>query len=278
MTTRDGTMGRSFRWAWATELAAAALGIAAAFTTLAAKPALGGDGDGECCGGEEKKGDGAASGDKTDAAKDAAGGLLVDLGNKKCPIMGGKVNGKTWSEWNGLRIGHCCGMCPSKFAADPEKALTKAGIDWKDAAAAVKKASEAKGPDRDKAIAELKKKWTVVREPAAEAPAATGTLIDLGNAKCPVRGGAVDGKTYSEWNGLRIGHCCPGCGEKFLAHPEKSLADAKIEWKAAADAAKAVDAAKGADRVKALAELKKKWTVVREPAAEEPVTPEPPKK
>jgi hypothetical protein len=82
--------------------------------------------------------------------------------------MGGKPNGSTWSEWNGLRVGHCCGMCPSKFMADPEKALKSAGIEWKDAAAAVKKVNDAKGADRAKALAELKKKWTVVREPAAE--------------------------------------------------------------------------------------------------------------
>lgn len=99
---------------------------------------------------------------------------------------------------------------------------------------------------------------------------AQGLLVDLGNAKCPVMGGDVDGKSYTEWNGLRVGHCCPGCSKKLLAYPEKVLADSKIEWKAAADAVKAVDAAKGADRAKALDALKKKWKVLREPAPESP--------
>lgn len=260
------------RWtSWSsltTGLAVAAFGISAALAPFATTRALAGDG--ECCGGgAEKKGDGESAVDKSDASK-AAAVLLVDLGNKKCPIMGGRPNGRTWSEWNGLRIGHCCGMCTSKFAADPEKALKQAGIDWKDAAAAVKKVNEATAGDREKALAELKKKWTVVREPAAaEPPAPKGTLIDLANAKCPVMGGEVDGKTYTEWNGLRIGHCCPGCSKKLLADPEKLLTAAKLDWKAAADAAKSVDAAKGADRAKALSELKKKWKVVREPAPEE---------
>lgn len=275
MTTNDGTTGRGRRWAWTAGIAAAALGASA---LVAATPALGGDGAGECCadGGEAKKADGGTSAGAADAPKASAGGLLVDLGNKKCPIMGGKVNGRTWSEWNGLRIGHCCGMCTSKFAADPEKALKAAGIEWKDAAAAVRKVNEANGAGRGLALASLKKSWTVVREPAAaESPAAKGTLVDLANAKCPVMGGDVDGKTYTEWNGLRIGHCCPGCSRKLLADPERVLAVAKIEWKAAADAVKAVDAAKGAERTKALAELKERWTVVREPAPEEPKKPEP---
>ena len=41
-------------------------------------------------------------------------------------------------------------------------------------------------------------------------------------------GGEVDGETFSAWNGLRIGHCCPACIEKFLAAPEKYLAEAGI--------------------------------------------------
>jgi len=37
-------------------------------------------------------------------------------------------------------------------------------------------------------------------------PAKKGLLLDLGNELCPVLGNAVDGKTYSEWNGLLVGH------------------------------------------------------------------------
>jgi hypothetical protein len=248
---------------WVARAAAFALPLAALLFVARAPRALAGD----CCGGGKPEDGKAGETVKSESGKQAAG-LLVDAGNAKCPVMGGKPDGKTWSEWNGLRVGHCCPMCTAKFAADPERYLKQAGVDWKAAVAAIRKVGEAKGADRAAALAELKKHWTVVREPEA-APAPKGTLVDLANAKCPVRGGAVDGKTFSEWNGLRVGHCCPGCGEKFLANPEKLLADAKIEWKAAADAVKAVDAAKGADRAKALAELKSKWKVVREPAAED---------
>lgn len=243
---------------WAIRAAAFVLPLAALFFAARAPRALAGD----CCGGG--KPEDAKAGE---TAKSESAGLLVDLGNSKCPVMGGKPNGKVFSEWNGLRVGHCCGMCTSKFAANPEQYLKQSGADWKAALAAVKKVNEAKGADRAKALGDLKKHWTVVREPAAE-PEAAGLLVDLGNSKCPVMGGKVDGKSFSEWNGLRVGHCCPGCGAKFRADPEKLLADAKVEWKPIADAMKAVDAARGADRAKALEALKKKYRVLRDPPAE----------
>ena len=52
--------------------------------------------------------------------------------------------------------------------ADPEAALKKAGIEWKDAAAAVKKVDDAKTTEeREKALKALKLKWKIV-EPAKE--------------------------------------------------------------------------------------------------------------
>lgn len=215
-------------------------------------------------------GSGGATTDSPAAKSDAATPLIVALGNPKCPVMGGDAKPGVYSDWNGLRVSHCCPMCKGKFAANPEKLLDAAKIEWKAAAEAVRKYNAAKGPDREKALAAIKEKWNVVSEPAATpvaAPAAAETLVDLGNAKCPVRGGAVDGKTYTEWNGLRVGHCCPGCSAKFLTDPEKSLDAAKLSWREAADAVKAVEKATGADRAKALDALKKKWKLLREPAA-----------
>lgn len=211
-------------------------------------------------------GDHSGHGDPKGQPKREGVGLLIDLRNAKCPIMGGKPDGRTFSEWNGLRVSHCCGMCTSKFLAAPERSLKQAKIEWKDAAAAVKKVNDAKGAARVKALEELRKVWTVVREPEPEPP---GTLVDLGNAKCPVKGGDVDGKSYGEWNGLRVGYCCVGCDEKFQAGAERLLNDAKIAWKPIADAVKSVDSAKGTARAKALEALRKKYKVLREPPAEE---------
>ncbi len=249
--------------------AAMALPAFAGLMVAGPSPAFGMPGGG-CCGGQAPA-DGKKSGETPGpVAAKATGSLLVDLGNTTCPVMGGTPNGKTFSEWRGLRIGHCCGGCTSKFAAAPEKSLEDAGIEWRDAADAVDTVNDAKGAERVKALAVLKQRWTVVREPATEVAEATGTLVDLGNANCPVRGAAVDGKSFSEWNGVRVGYCCPACSGKFATDPEKYLNDAKIPWREAADAAKAVDRAKGADRAKALEALKKRWKVVREPATEQP--------
>ena len=91
-------------------------------------------------------------------------GLLLDLGNENCPIMGKPVNGRTWSEWNGLRVGHCCPSCIQDFLADPEKALDEAGIEWREAAAAVAAIDAASGHERHTLLAETGKKFKVVRE------------------------------------------------------------------------------------------------------------------
>ena len=108
-------------------------------------------------------------------------------------------------------------------------------------------------------------------EPPSEPdePAATGFLLDLGNEKCPIMGNAVNGKTWSEWKGLRIGHCCPPCIKKLLADPEKALDDAGIEWREAAKLVAAVNAASGNERMKLLADAEERYGVVRTPEASE---------
>jgi len=99
------------------------------------------------------------------AAADEPKGFLLDLGNEKCPIMGKKVNGRTWSEWNGLRIGHCCPPCVEDLLADPEKALDEAGIEWRDAAKMVAAVNAASGHARMTLIDGAKKKYGIVRMP-----------------------------------------------------------------------------------------------------------------
>jgi hypothetical protein len=91
-------------------------------------------------------------------------GLLIDLGNEICPIMGNKVNGETWSEWNGLRVGHCCPPCIEDFLAEPEKTLDEKGIEWRAAAAAVAAIKAASGHERHRLLAETGKTWKIVRE------------------------------------------------------------------------------------------------------------------
>ena len=255
---------------------AVALPAVAGITPYAPTPAFGLPGGG-CCGGQasadgERVVDQVAerSGNAPHSRGTAATAtLLIDLKNTKCPVMGGTPDGKSFSEWRGLRIGHCCGVCPSKFAYSPEQSMEDSGIEWHSAATAVKDFNEAKGAARATALAELRGTWTVVREPTAACVVAPGTLVDLANTNCPVRGAAVDGNSFSEWNGVRVGFCCPECIVDFASHPEKYLDDAELPWRAAAEAVSAVDQAEGAARAKALETLSKMWKVVREPAAEQ---------
>jgi len=96
----------------------------------------------------------------------AAGhGLLVDLGNTACPIMGGDVSGKDFTEWRGLRVAHCCPPCKAKFLAAPEQHLDEAGIDWRPLVARIEAAEAAEGAERERLLAELRKDHTIVREP-----------------------------------------------------------------------------------------------------------------
>jgi YHS domain-containing protein len=43
------------------------------------------------------------------------------------------------------------------------------------------------------------------------------------NLICPVMGNEVDPDLFVDYEGRRIGFCCPPCVEKFKADPEKYL-------------------------------------------------------
>ena len=64
------------------------------------------------------------------------GDIVVELGNKICPIMKKAVNGRNFAEWNGLRVGTCCGGCVKKILADPETDEVL-GVDWQTGVAPV---------------------------------------------------------------------------------------------------------------------------------------------
>ncbi len=42
-----------------------------------------------------------------------------------CPVMGDSVDGKTFVDFKGQRVGFCCNDCPNKFNADPTKYMEK---------------------------------------------------------------------------------------------------------------------------------------------------------
>ena len=102
--------------------------------------------------------------DPAPAVEPAPEGLIIDLGNEICPIMRKPVNGRTFSVWNGLRTGHCCPPCSKDLLEDPERLLDEAGIEWREAAAAIKRYCEAAPDEQPGILAEITARFTVVGE------------------------------------------------------------------------------------------------------------------
>ncbi|MEZ6232919.1 MAG: hypothetical protein R3B68_01905 [Phycisphaerales bacterium] len=50
---------------------------------------------------------------------------------------------------------------------------------------------------------------------AQSQPAARDTAPPIVNANCPVAGSPIDGTTFVEFEGVRVGFCCPGCDSRF---------------------------------------------------------------
>jgi YHS domain-containing protein len=51
--------------------------------------------------------------------------LLLRVPQEECPVMGGKVNRNLQLQHEGRRVYFCCGGCPQKFQANPERYLRK---------------------------------------------------------------------------------------------------------------------------------------------------------
>jgi YHS domain-containing protein len=54
-----------------------------------------------------------------------AKGQPIPLNNRICPVMGGKVDGKSHLIYNGYRVDFCCPACIKTFMKDPDKNLSK---------------------------------------------------------------------------------------------------------------------------------------------------------
>jgi YHS domain-containing protein len=55
----------------------------------------------------------------------------------------------------------------------------------------------------------------------------TGTLKN--QTHCPVMGGEIDSTVYTDIQGQRVYHCCPGCSERLKADPDKFFKKAAAE-------------------------------------------------
>lgn len=56
--------------------------------------------------------------------------------------------------------------------------------------------------------------------------AGAGEIKEAGNTICPITGskvGSMEKGAHVDYKGYRVGLCCNGCKEKFLAAPEENL-------------------------------------------------------
>ena len=51
--------------------------------------------------------------------------VIVNVGNKTCPVSGDKVSGKDFVVYKGKRYGLCCPMCEGPFQKNPEKYIAQ---------------------------------------------------------------------------------------------------------------------------------------------------------
>ena len=65
----------------------------------------------------------------------------VEVGNKICPVLGGKIDEKTKAtyEYQGKIYNFCCAMCIDEFKRDPEKYIKKVEDELKGASEAKSK-------------------------------------------------------------------------------------------------------------------------------------------
>jgi len=64
---------------------------------------------------------------------------------------------------------------------------------------------------------------TAVAAKPPDAPAGP-TVVEAGNqATCPVMGGKITKAVYTDYEGMRVYFCCPGCDGPFKQNPEKYI-------------------------------------------------------
>jgi YHS domain-containing protein len=101
-----------------------------------------------------------------------------------CPVMGGAIDKKVYTDYKGKRIYFCCPGCIATFKKDPEKYL--------------------------KVLSDKGESVEVIKKLKPQ------TL-------CPVMGEKIDKTVYIDYQGKRVYFCCEGCITTFKENPEKYL-------------------------------------------------------
>ncbi len=52
-------------------------------------------------------------------------GLAMAAPQEKCPVLGGKIDKKSYADYKGKRVYFCCAGCEETFKKDPDKYIKK---------------------------------------------------------------------------------------------------------------------------------------------------------
>lgn len=174
-------------------------------------------------------------------------GRAEELTNETCPVMGGKVNPKIFTEYEAKKIYFCCPGCIAKFKKNPEKyvgklpqfaekeELEKLRTELR---ALLKKIAEQEGMlHGETAGREMTKLiWEEMKRVSKETGIEMVGLLPmhtdaLGNkVACPAMGSLfniTEKSEKSEYQGKVYYFCCPGCKAPFEKNPEKHLREEK---------------------------------------------------
>lgn len=151
----------------------------------------------------------------------------------KCPVMGEPVNLAVSTPTDNGPVYFCCKGCIKKFKADAGKYAKQVASQRKALAKRerVQVSCPISGNPVDAKVfvehdgkkvyfccEDCTSKFKV--EPAKYKSALANAYTY--QTKCPVMGGPIDPKSYTELaTGERVYYCCPGCDKKFLSEPAK---------------------------------------------------------
>lgn len=118
----------------------------------------------------------------------------IDLANKKDPVDGKKVDGKSHLDWKGVRIHFASAKNSAAFAKEPKKYVAKLGL---------KLIDKTKG---------------------------TGKVLSLENAKCPVTEEKADRAFHADIGGVRAYACCGKCRSRMKRDPAATVKALGYVW------------------------------------------------
>lgn len=98
----------------------------------------------------------------SDPGPGAVAGVIIDLANPECPVMGNSAHETVYTDWKGLRVRFCCSGCDEDFLEDPGALLRDQGIEFEQALLDLQAYAEAEGPQQQEHLERLRQEYLTV--------------------------------------------------------------------------------------------------------------------